>query len=898
MVLASLACGLFGLGCASEGVVMLRLLFVAVLMLLVGPGSPGAAELSVPSYQRHVTALFGKLGCNGGTCHGAVKGQNGFRLSMFGADPTGDHERLLHEYGGRRLNFSDPASSLLLLKATGQVPHGGGARLKAGSDEHRILQAWIANGAMADEVASSRVKRLNISPAERVMQPGETYRMKVEAEFSDGSTEDITEFCLFESLDQAVATVDRAGVVTGVGVGDAGLMVRYRAQPAAARVLVPRKGTNTFPKVISSSFVDDHVLAKLRRLNLLPAELCDDATFLRRVHLDVVGELPTPDEVRSFLAGTSTGKRAAKIEELLLRPGHADLWTLKFCDLLKAADFGVYADALSKEHDAPRMQAWVRARLHENIPYDEFVERILLATSREGRTMEEYVAEVNALFEGYAPGRPDLELYARRRTLDLFWQRRGSDGVKGTMQVAHAFLGLRIECAQCHRHPHDNWQQEDLLDFANLFMRVRTVGFSDKNEKLFPDAATHFKQMNEEAKRLEADVKQREEGEGKKLEEDGRKAKQEADKLTAEIARLEKTKGDESDVAKKRDLLTTAKEVQAQAESYRQETAARDKRAKQMVEAARRLMQAEARLLDKGENARVTSTLGSRESKIFRLLGESEPIVVPADRDPRELVMEWMRKPDNPYFARAIVNRVWAHYFGRGIIDPPDNLSAFNPATHPELLKELCDGFIENKFDLRWLHRTILKSRTYQQSSTPAEGSAADRTHYAFFPMRRLPAEVLLDALNTATGTTENMDMKYHHWPDTISTVQVPFMPQNKFVSFVLETYGRPQRNAAVQCDCERDNSGSIFHVLMLSNHPRVWEKIRDPAGRSARLIKAPGDITIKIDDIFLATISRLPTDQERNRCVEFMTSAENSETALQDVLWCLINTREFLLQH
>lgn len=170
------------------------------------------------------------------------------------------------------------------------------------------------------------------------------------------------------------------------------------------------------------------------------------------------------------------------------------------------------------------------------------------------------------------------------------------------MQVAHAFLGLRMECAQCHRHPHDNWQQEDLLDFANLFMRVRTVGFSDKNEKQFPDAAAHFKKLNDEAKQLKADLKQRKEGEGKKLDDDSRKAKQDIDKLTTEIAKLEKAKGDESEIAKQRELLNAAKEVMAQAEKFRQETAAIDKRAKLLAEVARRLMQAECRLLPKGES--------------------------------------------------------------------------------------------------------------------------------------------------------------------------------------------------------------------------------------------------------------------------------------------------------
>src|SRR5262249_27015552 len=150
------------------------------------------------------------------------------------------------------------------------------------------------------------------------------------------------------------------------------------------------------------------------------------------------------------------------------------------------------------------------------------------------------------------------------------------------------------------------------------------------------------------------------------------------------------------------------------------------------------------------------------------------------------------------------------HYFGRGLVDPPDNLSSFNPATHPGLLKDLADGFVRNRYDLRWLHRTILASRTYQQAGA-ADVATADRVNYAAFPLRRLPAEVLLDALNAATGTRENMDMKYYHWPEDVRAVEVPFAPRNAFVAFVLENFGRPRRNAAVQCDCERDGSASVL---------------------------------------------------------------------------------------
>lgn len=871
---------------------MIRFLLATSFALVYG-GLVQADE--GPSYHKHVNALLSKLGCNGGTCHGSVNGQNGFKLSLFGADPKSDRERLLREIGGRRVNRNDPAASLLLQKASAQVAHQGGKRLSVGSPDYDLLFKWIAAGAPLDEAVP--LKELRVTPTNQVLKSNEQLKLRVEAHFADGSTLDVSRLSSFQSQDVQVATVNGMGHVAPNGVGDAAIIVRYGSHPAMMRVLVPRAEGAAFPDVAPINFVDRHVLDKLRRMNLPPSSVADDATFLRRASLDITGELPLADEVRTFLADKDATKRSKKIDELLKRPGHAALWTLRFCDLLKAADYGVYADALSVEADAPRFQAWVRARLDENLPYDQFVERILLATSKEGRTAEQYGDEVVKMMEGYGPGRPDLELYGKRKTLDLYWQRRGSDGVSGTQQVAHAFLGLRLECAQCHRHPHDVWQQDDLLSFANLFMRVRRVGFEGDNEKRYPDTAALYKKYNEEAKKLEAEAKKRKETEGKKIDEDAKKAKTEADKLTREIAELEKDKKPD-EAAKKKKELATHQETMAKGEKFRQEMATMDKRAKLMPEVARRLLQAEVRLKPAGTFAKVTSPIGTAESKSMRLLGETQNVTVSDDRDPRELVVAWMRKPDNPFFAKAIVNRVWAHYFGRGIIDPPDNLSSFNPATHPELLKELSDGFIQNKFDLRWLHRTIANSRTYQQSSMSTKENEADRVNYAYFPLRRLPAEVMLDALNQATGTTEKLDMKYHHWADEVKTVEMPFIPKNAFVEYVLENFGRPKRNAAVQCDCERDGGASVFQVLTLANHPRVWEKIREPNGRAAKLAKENKDDEARIEDLFLATLSRTPTEGERLACVSFLKNAESAEKGLQGVLWSLLNTREFLVQH
>ncbi|HYT91993.1 MAG TPA: DUF1553 domain-containing protein [Gemmataceae bacterium] len=561
-------------------------------------------------------------------------------------------------------------------------------------------------------------------------------------------------------------------------------------------------------------------------------------------------------------------QRARKIEALLSRPGYAALWTLKFCDILKASDYGVYADGLTREHDAPRFMQWVRARLEENVPYDQFVERILTATSREGRSLEDWGKEVRALSDGYTTPRTDHTLYSKRQTLDLYWQRRASGGVTGAMQVAHAFLGLRLECAQCHRHPHDVWQQDDLLSFANFFMHVRQPGFQGDNEKKFAEVAAYVKSMDAEAKKLAAEVKQLRETRGKQLDAEAKKSK--------------------------------TKAAQEALQQFQQEVGALDRRSKALPEVGRRMLHAEVRHLPpgKGTVAKVTSPLGTQESRQYRLLGETRAIDVPPDQDPRALVMAWMRRPDNPFFARAIVNRVWAHYFGRGIVDPPDHLSPLNPPTHPELLNELCAEFIRHNYDLKWLHRTILNSRTYQQGSQAPAVSAADRTHYAYFYYRRVPAEVLLDALNQVTGTTEDMDMKFSHWPAQWRTVEIPYPPRNAFVTFVLEQFGRPERNSAVQCDCERETSASILQVLSLANHPRIRQKIADEKGRVARILKEHADNGRRIEEVFLATLCRLPSAAERAACLKYIGESPSPAEGLRGVMWSLLNTREFLLQH
>src|SRR5262245_26594625 len=293
------------------------------------------SPIESPLFSRHVVAVFSRLGCNSGSCHGAVQGKNGFRLSLFGARPQDDYDQIVRQGSGRRVNLLDVDQSLLLLKATGKLPHGGGRRVEVGSLEYQVLRNWLAAGAAADDAGASKIASLEVTPREHAGHVGEKYELRLSAKFADGSTEDVTTLASFTSLDPGVAAIDAAGRVEAQGVGDTALVVRFRADPLVSLLVVAREGGQQLALPEAQDAIDNHIVAKLQRLNLPPAELTDDATFLRRARLDSTGQLPSAAEVREFLTDVTPDKRERKIDQLLAEPGHAALWTLKFCDLLK-----------------------------------------------------------------------------------------------------------------------------------------------------------------------------------------------------------------------------------------------------------------------------------------------------------------------------------------------------------------------------------------------------------------------------------------------------------------------------------------------------------------------------------------------------------------------------------
>lgn len=804
---------------------------------------PTHAEVPAePMFSRHVVPVFSKLGCNSGGCHGMVQGRGGLRLSLFGAAPEADHDRLIHDFSGRRINRLAPDASLMLLKATGQVPHEGGRRTEVGSADYQILRNWIAAGAKRNDVESSRVRRMTVSPSLQTARPKDRFALRVEAEFVDGSKEDITGLCYFEVNNREVAAIDAQGRVEVFAVGDTSIVVRYPGEVGIATVVAaPAQAAADFPKVPEHNFVDTHILARLKLLDVRPAEVCDDGTFLRRVSLDVTGTLPGVEEIRNFLADTNSNKRGVKIDELLGRPRHAALWATKFMDIMRVTGF-TPATFPPNTYEEYRAYEWLRARLLENTPYDVIVERILTATSREGKSLNDWAAHAAADMKDEVE-KQKPKTYAARATMDVFWKRRMASDVDHAIRVGHAFLGLRLQCAQCHRHPSDIWTQDDLLSFANVFMRIPHFGeTAGARAKVSPEVDAALKGQ---AKSLPSKAQQG-------------MARQFGDR---EIWVL--TKADLQGPAMKNGRSFFSN-------------------------------------VGKGSGfATVTSPLGTQSSRTLRFLGESQNVTPPDDCDRRALLMEWLRRPDNPYFACAIVNRVWAHYMGRGIVDPADDLSPLNPPSHPELLRALADGFIANRFDMKWLHRAILTSRTYQQSSASSDGRRPNPRHFASFAIRRIPAEVLLDAYDQVAGVDLGFakDRRPPNMPVGLSLLEGGsiFYRGDSSTGFALTTFGRPERDVEVVCDCERDDQATMLQALYLANHPTARKKLAAPGGQLSRILKQHASNAERIDVLFMTAVGRSPTVSEIKRIEDHLQKAGSPQMGYEMLLWSLLNSNEFL---
>jgi hypothetical protein len=690
------------------------------------------------SFQYDIIPIFTKARCNSGGCHGKAEGQNGFKLSIFGFDTEADYKALFAEGRGRRLMLGDPDQSLLLRKSAADMPHGGGRKIEKGSDRYALLRRWVAEGAPYQAEGEGPVVRIEVEPAQMALLAGEAQQLRVTAFAADGTKRCVTLEAEYDSNAPHIAAVDQRGLIETTDTpGEAAMLVRYLGHVAVARVTLPRPGV-VVPRPAEHNFIDRLVWDKLQKLGIQPSELADDGTFLRRVYLDVIGTLPTANEARRFLADAAPDKRARLIDELLARPEYVDYWSMRWADLLRADQLTITPQG------AVAMTRWLRKQIAANRPYDQFVREILTV---QGSTQAEGPAALYKAFD-------TPESVSR--------------------SISQLFLGVRIECAQCHHHPSEKWAQADYFGLAGFFTGVSRKALPTGGEGVVSRLGTDLKHPRTE------------------------------------------------------EVIPT------------------------------------------------------------RALGAA-----PADftgiTDRRRVLADWMTSPSNPFFARMIVNRLWAHYLGQGLVTPIDDLRDTNPATNEPLFDALCQHMKDVKYDLKAFTKTVLLSRAYQLSSATNATNVSDRQNFSHALDKALPAEVLLDMVCQTTGVPE----KFNGWPLGYRAIE---LWDSRVPHYFFRIFGRPSRTSV--CECERSNEPSIAQALHLLNSPEVMEKIQNSHGMARQLAKTDRPPTELVDDLYLLTLSRLPRDDERQLMLEAFAGSNERQAAVEDVLWTLLNTKEFLYNH
>lgn len=719
-----------------------------------------AHETAEPTFRNHVQSVLTKSGCNMGACHGAAGGKNGLYLSLRGYNDDADWIALTHSAGGRRLNPADPGRSLMLLKATGTVPHKGGKRFEVGSPEYNTLANWIASGAPGPRESDPRLTQLEVLPAHATLTAGDLHQVHVQATFSDGHKEDVTRWAKYTSANETVANVGDTGDVKVIGYGEAGVSAWYLSQIAVGFVTSPYTNviaSDLFAQLAARNFIDEKVHTKLKELNLPPSPRCSDGDFLRRAHLDTIGTLPTVADATAFLADTSADKRDALIERLLQRPEFVDYWAYKWSDLL------LVNSKTLKPAPARAYYAWIRQQVERNRPWDEFARELITV---QGSTFETGAGNFFLLHD-------DPRALAET--------------------VTQAFMGMSVGCARCHNHPSEKWTNDDYFALANLFSRVRA-----KNTEL-----------------------------------DG-----------------------------ERQLVSTS---------------------------AGELIQPRT----------------GKPQKPKPLDGSALDFDSPKDR--RLHLAEWLTSRQNPYFAKAIVNRLWANFYGVGLVDRVDDLRASNPPSNEPLLSAAATFLVEHKYDLKALMREILRSETYQRSSEPLPGNAADTRFYARYYPRRLMAEVILDAYSQVTGVptefkrlTGNGDTAQLDYPTGTRALQ---LPDSQIASYFLKNFGKPDRIQT--CECERTAEPSVAQVLHIANGSTLNEKLRaEPCRITARMEATKEDLPKAaagmIEEAYLAAFARRPSDREKTQLVKLLVDTPSAErrAALEDTYWALLSSKEFLFNH
>ena len=402
--------------------------------------TPAEIDAKVVSFRNDVMPIFMSAGCNAGSCHGSSRGQDGFRLSLFGYDPAGDYERITREIPNRRINLARPHESLMLLKSTGAVPHTGGEVFSPGSANYKTILRWIEAGAPDDPKDLPTPIALEVEPKQIELDANAgTQQLKATAKYSDGTARDVTRLALFQSSNDNSVAIDKTGLVTAKNRGEAFVMARFATFTVGSHAIVTPKGLSyTWPAgVPENNYIDGLVHQKLRKLKILPSELCDDATFVRRVYLDVLGILPPPEKTQAFVASPDQKKREQLVDELLAREEFVEMWVMRWAELLKIRS----NDENNVSYKATLLYYdWLKDRIARNVPMNEIVRELL--------------ASAGGTFENPATNYFQVE----------------TDAMKVAENTAQVFVGMRLQCAQCHNHPFDRWTMDDYYGWTAFFV--------------------------------------------------------------------------------------------------------------------------------------------------------------------------------------------------------------------------------------------------------------------------------------------------------------------------------------------------------------------------------------------------------------------------------------------
>lgn len=701
------------------------------------------------SFRLDVMPVFFRAGCNSGGCHGAAVGKDGFHLSLFGYDPAGDYYRLTRQIVGRRVDLAVPAQSLILLKGTGMVPHSGGRRFKPDSEYYTTLLRWIEAGAPDDSANVPTVTGISLVPDKLVFAPKEKPKaLQVVAKYSDGATRVVNNLALYVTNNKTAADIDDKGLVSPGKAGDTFVFARFAKFTMGAEVIVLPEGKFKWPKLASNNYIDDLVYAKLQKLRMLPSPLATDEQFARRVYLDIIGLPPTADEFRKFLADKAQDKRAKLVDALLLRDEYADLWATKWAEWLKVRsdngnNFGTDRKAVYGYY------AWIQEAMKRNAPLDEFVR-----------------AQITGV--GSNLHNPPVNLYTMLPQGQF-------DAKEVAQDVSQVFLGIRVQCAQCHNHPFDRWTQEDYYGFVSFFTGV------------------------------------------------------------------------------KRKVASEAREFY---------------------------------VYDDPAAAPAKHLLDNHPVPAHFLGGDAAD---PKGKDPRIALAAWLTAKDNTLFRQNLANRIWAQFFGRGIVDPIDDVRISNPPSNRELIEELGKRLADYNYDAKKLIRDVCNSRTYQLATAPNETNRNDESQFSHQRLRRLRADVLLDALAQITETPAN----FNDMPRGLRATQLYDGGQR--ASYFLKTFGEAARDSVSASETRLEPT--LAQALHMVNGDTIEGELRQ-SQVIPRLLSAgrkPGEI---VDELFLRVLSRKPSEAEMKKMMSIVSAAPGDKNGYDDILWALLNSTEFEFNH